>query len=147
VAYNDNQGSGLYQPGEGVGGVQVTAVNLATGQVSSTQTWASGGYELGLDTGNYLLIASQNGQVIRSQDISINDVNVEVDFNLLNSWQGGSLSDAIAAAQANTPAAAAAARVTIPTQPATTQAQPAIMPIASAIDWNWARFNAKQANS
>ena len=32
--------------GEGVGNVQITAVNLQTGAVSSTQTWAAGGYEL-----------------------------------------------------------------------------------------------------
>ncbi len=46
VAYNDTAGTGFYLPGEGEGGVQIDAVNLQTGAVSSTQTWGSGGYEL-----------------------------------------------------------------------------------------------------
>src|SRR5262245_45214369 len=70
VAYN---GTGLYQPGEGTANVQITAVNLASGQVSSTQTWSSGGYELALNPGKYLIIASQNNQVISSQTININN--------------------------------------------------------------------------
>ena len=70
------------ETGEGIGGITITAVNLATGQVSSTQTWASGGYELPLSPGQYLLIASQNNQVISSQTIDMNNVNVEQDFNV-----------------------------------------------------------------
>ena len=99
VAFNDAQGKGLYEPGEGAGNVQITAVNLANGQVSSTQSWASGGYELALSPGNYQLIASQNNQVISSRTISINNVNIEQDFNVASPWTGGSLSDAISAAQ------------------------------------------------
>jgi uncharacterized protein YkwD len=149
VAFNDTQGTGSYQPGEGVGNIQITAVNLATGQVSSTQTWDSGGYELGLDPGNYQLIASQNNQVISSRAITISNVNVEQDFNMTNAWQSGSLSDAISAAQANTPAAPV---VTVPVpampQPMAVQAPmtPAPM-VASPITWNWAVSTAAQANS
>jgi uncharacterized protein YkwD len=150
VAFNDSQGTGSYQPGEGVGSVQVTAVNLSTGQVSSTQTWDSGGYELGLDPGNYQLIASQNGQVISSQSITISNVNVEQDFNMTNAWQGGSLSDAISAAQANTPAATPVVTVPVASAP---QAQAVQSPVtsapavASAITWNWDVSTATQANS
>ncbi len=104
-AFNDPNGSGTFQVGNGVGGVDITAVNLLTGQVSSTQTWASGGYELGLNPGNYQLIASQNGQVISSQSLSVGNVNIERDINLSANWQGGSLSSAISSAQASTPMA------------------------------------------
>src|SRR5262249_36740526 len=38
VAYYDNSGTRFYAPGEGQGGLQIDAVNRATGQVTSTQT-------------------------------------------------------------------------------------------------------------
>jgi uncharacterized protein YkwD len=155
VAFNDTQSTGSYLPGEGVGNVQITAVNLATGQVSSTQTWDAGGYELALDPGSYQLIASQNDQVISSRTISISNVNIEQDFNMSGSGQGGSLSDAISAAQASTPAAAPV--VTIPAAPQpvaapqTAAVQVPVAPVAplaaSAITWDWMVSTAKQANS
>ena len=69
------------------------------GQVTSTQTWGSGGYELSLAPGQYQLIASQNNQVIKSSSLSVGSVNVEQDYVLTSSWQGGTLQSAIAAAQ------------------------------------------------
>ena len=42
VAYYDNQHTGMYEIGEGQGGVQIDATNLATGQTTSTQTWSYG---------------------------------------------------------------------------------------------------------
>ena len=101
--------------------------------------------------------------MIGSSAINISNVNVEQDFNMTNASQGGSLSDAISAAQANTPAAQANTPASpvfnIPSMPqpavavqaATVQAaavQPAAVPLsASAITWNWAVSTAKQANS
>ncbi len=148
VAFNGAQGDASYQPGQGVGNVQITAVNLQTGAVSSTQTWAAGGYELALAPGHYQLIASQNSQVIGSHAISVGDVNVEQDFNMTNPWQGGSVSAAISAAQANTPAAAPAPVFTMPStpQPAAVQAA-AVTPMISPITWNWAVSTAKKASS
>jgi uncharacterized protein YkwD len=99
VAYSDNAGTGFYLPGEGQGGVQIDAVNLQTGAVSSTQTWDSGGYELALAPGQYNLIASLNNTVIQSANITVNNVNIEQDFILTNPQQGGTLQAAIAAAQ------------------------------------------------
>jgi uncharacterized protein YkwD len=99
VAFNDNAGTGFYLPGEGVGGVQIDAVNLQTGAVSSTQTWASGGYELALAPGQYRIIASQNNSVIQTSNVTINNLNVEQDFVLTNTWQGGTRAAAIASAQ------------------------------------------------
>ena len=99
VAYNDTSGTNFYQPGEGQGGVQIDAVNLQTGQVLSTQTWASGGYELALPAGQYRIIASVNDTVFQATNVTIGNVNVEQDFVLSNSWQGGTREAAIAAAQ------------------------------------------------
>ena len=99
VAYNDTSATGFYQPGEGQGGVQIDAVNLQTGQVLSTQTWASGGYELSLRAGRYQIIASQNDSVIRTANVTVTNVNVEQDFVLSTTWQGGTRESAIAAAQ------------------------------------------------
>jgi hypothetical protein len=158
VAFNDSQGTGSYQVGEGVANVTITAVNRATGQVSSTTTWGTGGYELALDNGSYRLMASVNGQVVSSQDISINGQNVEQDFNLPSQPQGGALSDAIAAAQPQ--AAAPAPTVTIPmsrqaavapvtSAPSMAPIQAAaVAPVTSApsmapIAWNWSSWTAK----
>src|SRR5262249_43503425 len=99
VAYYDNSHTNFYQPGEGQGGLQIDAVNLQTGSVSSTQTWASGGYELPLPAGNYRIVASLNGKVFQTTNVTIGNVNVEQDFVLTNSWQGGNRQDAISAAQ------------------------------------------------
>jgi uncharacterized protein YkwD len=120
VAYYDNSGTNFYAPGEGQGAVQIDAVNLQTGQVLSTQTWSSGGYELALPAGQYRIIASVNNTVFQTTNATISNVNVEQDFVLSNSWQGGSRASAIAAAQ---PAPA----ITVPApQPATSQPTPQV---------------------
>jgi uncharacterized protein YkwD len=99
VAFYDNAGTRFYQPGEGQGGLQIDAVNLQTGQVSSTQTWDAGGYELSLAPGRYRIIASLNNTVFQTTNITVGTVNVEQDFILSDSWQGGSRQSAITAAQ------------------------------------------------
>jgi len=99
VAYYDNSGTNFYAPGEGQGGLQIDAVNQATGQVASTQTWSSGGYELSLPPGQYTVVASLNNQVFQTTNVTIGNVNVEQDFVLSNPWQGGTRSAAITAAQ------------------------------------------------
>jgi hypothetical protein len=149
VAYNDPNNTGSYASGEGVGNVQISAVNIATGQVSSTQTWSSGGYELSLAPGQYQLIASVNNQVINSVRVAVGGVNIEQDFVLTSSGQGGSLQSAIASAQPSTPTPAPAApqpSVIAPVAP-----QPASPPVVSApisaITWNWSSWSASSANS
>jgi uncharacterized protein YkwD len=117
VAYDDSSGTGFYQPGEGQGGVQIDAVNLQTGQVSSTQTWSSGGYELPLSAGQYRIIASVNNTVFQTTNVTISNVNVEQDFVLSNSWQGGTRSAAIAAAQPAPPVVTAPAPQPVTSQP------------------------------
>ena len=88
VAYNDPTHLGQYTMGSGVGNVEVDATNLATGKTNSTLTWdAGGGYQIPLAAGNYQVVAKENGQVIRTQNITIGNQNVEVDFNLSQPWQ------------------------------------------------------------
>jgi uncharacterized protein YkwD len=128
VAYYDNSHTNFYQPGEGQGGLQIDAVNLQTGAVSSTQTWDSGGYELALAPGQYRIIASLNDQVFQTTNVTVGNVNIEQDFVLTNSWQGGTRESAIAAATPTinptvTTTPVAAPTVTIPpfaAQPAVT---------------------------
>jgi uncharacterized protein YkwD len=159
VAFNDTQNTGFYAVGEGVGNVQITAVNTKTGQVSSTQTWASGGYELPLNPGQYQLIASVNNQVIASRTISISNVNVEQDFITSNAPVGGSLQGAISAAQPYT--APATPTVTTPVAPIHSIAAPAapqpvsvqpvqyspIVSTPSPISWNWSNWTADKGSN
>jgi uncharacterized protein YkwD len=99
AAYYDNSGDGFYEPGEGQGGVQIDAVNLKTGQVTSTQTWDAGGYEIGLAPGQYCIIASVNDAVVKTVNVTIGNLNIAQDFILSDPWQGGTREAAIAAAQ------------------------------------------------
>jgi uncharacterized protein YkwD len=147
VAYNDPNNTGLYTSGQGVGNVQIDAVNLATGQVSSTQTWSSGGYELALAPGQYQLIASQNNQVISSNKVTVGNVNIEQDVVMTNTWQGGSLQGAIAAARPS-----ATPTPVVPVTPITAifapqSAQPQTSNLAlSAITWSWTSWSASSSH-
>jgi hypothetical protein len=147
VAYNDPGHVGSYRDGSGVGGILITAVNVATGKVSSTQTWSSGGYQLSLAPGQYQLIASSNNQVINSVRINVGRVNIEQDFVLTNPRSGGSLQDAIATAQP-APPAPAVSQVTVF---AARAPQPTPLPMASApispITWSWSAFGSTSAHS
>ena len=90
VAYYDNQNTGMYEIGEGQGGVQIDATNLATGQTTSTQTWSTGGYQIALCPGQYQITASVNGTVFQTLPVTIGTQNVEQDFVLSNNWDGRS---------------------------------------------------------
>ena len=88
VAYNDQNGNGAYDMGEGQGNVQINATNVANGKVAATQTWDSGGgYQLNLDPGTYQVVAKVGDRVVRTDQININDQNVKVDYNLSLPWQ------------------------------------------------------------
>lgn len=87
VAYNDPNNKNFYQPGQGRGDVTVEAVNDATGQAASVQTWDSGGYQIPLDPGKYTVTARVGDQVVRSQDVNIGSTNVKVDYDLSEPWQ------------------------------------------------------------
>jgi uncharacterized protein YkwD len=89
VAYNDPSHQHQYTLGSGVGNVEVDATNVATGQTKSTQTWDNGGgYQIGLDPGTYNVTAKVNGQVVRSDQVTVGNQNIEVDYDLSDPGPG-----------------------------------------------------------
>lgn len=85
VAFNDPNGTGKYSLGSGQGNVEIDATNLATGQTQSTLTWdAGGGYQMQLNPGTYNVTARVGNQVIRSDQVTIGNQNVEEDYDLTN---------------------------------------------------------------
>jgi uncharacterized protein YkwD len=84
VVYDDNlvSANGFYTPGEGLGGVTVTAIRNSDGQSFSTQTWASGGYTLPLNSGTYTVTVSGGalGVTLVKNNVSVENQNVKVDF-------------------------------------------------------------------
>ncbi|MCA9150916.1 MAG: VCBS repeat-containing protein, partial [Planctomycetales bacterium] len=83
VAFTDGVASdNFYTVGEGVGGVLVTATNLATGQVFTETTGSSGGYALAVPNGVYNVVGTGGtivGQVGHNS-VQIAGSNVKVDF-------------------------------------------------------------------
>lgn len=83
VAYSDllTQDQ-FYTPGEGLGGVTITATRAGDQSVFTTTTWESGGYVLALPPGMYVVRGTgggMGGSVIWS-DVLIGDENVKRDF-------------------------------------------------------------------
>jgi len=71
----------FYEPGEGLGQVNITATRQSDGASFSTTTWSSGGYSLPLPAGTYTVVAS--GAVlgtVTDQDVVIASQNVKLDF-------------------------------------------------------------------
>ena len=59
VAFNDSGSHyGLYQPGEGLGAITISATRTSDNATFSTTTWTAGGYSLALDAGTYTITAS-----------------------------------------------------------------------------------------
>ncbi len=84
VVFNDANGNGSYDPGEGLSGATITAEAIRVGAVgSSTQSWTSGGYTLQLTPGVYDVTASGGPLTtpITYTNVVIGSVNVEIDFN------------------------------------------------------------------
>jgi serralysin len=79
VAFDDLDGDRFYDPGEGLGGLTVTATN-GSGQAFATQTTAAGGYNLVLAPGSYTLTFSGGGYAATSQAITIGTTNVKADL-------------------------------------------------------------------
>jgi uncharacterized protein YkwD len=91
VVYGDQNGNHMYDPGEGQGGVTIVVDDANGNEVAETTTWDSGGYQIPLSPGSYNVTAVDNGQVVRSQNITVGNDNVEVDFDTSQPWQGGAL--------------------------------------------------------
>jgi hypothetical protein len=83
VAFNDAVlHDNFYEPGEGLGGITITATRGSDHASFSTTTWPSGGYSLTLPAGTYSVAASGAGLggTITSNNITIGSQNVEADF-------------------------------------------------------------------
>ncbi len=81
--YNDLAGTQSYQPGEGLGGVTITATGTSGQGTYQTQTWASGGYSLQLPPGIYQVTATGgNLPSTQSKAIGIGQDNVGWDVGL-----------------------------------------------------------------
>jgi uncharacterized protein YkwD len=91
VVYTDSNGNGMYDVGEGSGNASIVVTGQDGKVVAQTTTWDSGGYEISLAPGSYQVTAVVNGQVVRTQNVTIGSDNVEINFNLSQHWQGGSL--------------------------------------------------------
>jgi len=59
VVVDDQNHNGAYDPGEGLGNVQIVATHLLTGQQFSTTSSATGGYRLELPPGDYRVMAAR----------------------------------------------------------------------------------------
>jgi uncharacterized protein YkwD len=72
----------FYTPGEGLGGVTLTAVRAGDGATFTTQTWSAGGYSLKLAPGTYKVTASGGGlgSPISYGAVTVGDQNVKRDF-------------------------------------------------------------------
>ena len=79
VAYRDQDGDGFYDPGEGLGGVSVSAVNGANATYT-TQTGTAGGYDLALAAGVYTVTFSGGGIAAITKQVTIGAANVKVDL-------------------------------------------------------------------
>ena len=74
----DLAGTGFYQPGEGLGGVTVTASGTTGQGTFQARTWSSGGYSLQLPPGTYQVTASGgNIPTTQARTVTIGQDNVE----------------------------------------------------------------------
>ncbi|WP_417723237.1 M10 family metallopeptidase C-terminal domain-containing protein [Salipiger sp.] len=78
VVIDDLDGDSFYDPGEGMGGVTVTAVGDAG--VYHTTSWASGGYQLALPAGRYTVVFSGGAlDGVVTAEIVMRGANVKLD--------------------------------------------------------------------
>ena len=73
----------FYTPGEGLGGVTVTAQRISDGATFTAKSWASGGYSLKLSPGAYKVTAAGGslGKTIDYDSVTIGPENVKRDFS------------------------------------------------------------------
>ncbi|MBA1158390.1 CAP domain-containing protein [Microvirga mediterraneensis] len=79
VSMADKDGDRFYDIGEGLGGLNVTAVS-STGAQYSTTTQSAGGYSLALAAGTYAVTFSGSGYAPVTQQVTIGSSNVKLDL-------------------------------------------------------------------
>lgn len=78
VAYVDRNRNGMYDPGEGRGGVEFTASDG-----TSTTTWSSGAYSLPLKGRGKVTVTARLGDLTITREIPAGAENVKFDFQIL----------------------------------------------------------------
>jgi serralysin len=78
VAFDDKDGDKLYDPGEGLGALKVTAIGAAG--TFTTTTMDAGGYDLQLPAGAYKITFSGAGIADWARDVTIGSQNVKLDL-------------------------------------------------------------------
>ncbi len=86
VAFDDSvQDDDFYTVGEGLAGVEVTAVRQSDNLSFTTTTMASGGYQIALDAGTYEVSFADNNRTIGStSQVSIAGENIKLDLDTSN---------------------------------------------------------------
>jgi hypothetical protein len=80
VVYEDANGNGGYDPGEGLGGAVVTAKpHGGAGAAASVQSWDAGGYSLWVKPGTYDVTIRFGGQTLASKTVAVGQDNVRLD--------------------------------------------------------------------
>jgi Ca2+-binding RTX toxin-like protein len=79
VAFDDQDGDRFYDPGEGLGGLTVTAVGAGGVRYVAT-TYGSGGYDLALPSGTYSVTFSGAGLASTTQQVTVGTTNVKLDL-------------------------------------------------------------------
>jgi uncharacterized protein YkwD len=74
VVYNDLNHNGVYDAGEGLGGVTITAGS------NQTTTWGSGGFSLRVNPGTYTVTASGGGLGTMTQAATVGSANYRLNF-------------------------------------------------------------------
>ncbi|MFO7900670.1 MAG: SdrD B-like domain-containing protein [Planctomycetota bacterium] len=82
VVYTDGDGDEFYSPGEGLGGVTVSAVRWSDGATYNTTTWSTGGYTVAsIPAGTYDVTASGGGfGPATAYGVAVGSQNVKQDF-------------------------------------------------------------------
>lgn len=86
VAFDDSvQDDDFYTVGEGLAGIEVTAVRQSDNNSFTTTTMASGGYQIALDAGTYEVSFSDNNQMVGSpHQVNIAGENIKLDLDTSN---------------------------------------------------------------
>lgn len=86
VAYDDLViEDDFYSIGEGLAGIEITAIDRSDNSLYNTTTMTSGGYQMALPSGTYDVSFSDNGQTLGStSQITIGSQNVKLDLNTDN---------------------------------------------------------------
>ena len=86
VAFDDLvQDDDFYTIGEGLGGIEVTAIRQSDNLSFTTTTMPSGGYQIALDAGTYEVSFSHNNQTIgNTKQVTIAGENIKLDLDTSN---------------------------------------------------------------